>query len=70
MIAETVGASADILAAERMSRTGEQAFDITLDLDLDATKRPARLMERMGEEGSIDDYLRMDENEASSDFYV
>ena len=30
----------------------------------------ARLMERMGEEGSIDDYLRMDENEASSDFYV
>ena len=71
MIAETVGASADILAAERMSRWIEQAFDITLDLDLDTTKETAaRLMERMGEEGSIDDYLRMDENEASSDFYV
>ena len=71
VIAETVGASADILAAERMSRWIEQAFDITLDLDLDTTKETAaRLMERIGEEGSIDDYLRMDENEASSDFYV
>ena len=71
VIAETIGASSDILAAERMSRWIEQAFDVTLDLDLDTTKETAaRLMERIGEEGSIDDYLRMDENEASSDFYV
>ena len=71
VIAETIGASSDILAAERMSRWIEQAFDVTLDLDLDTTKETAaRLMERMGEEGSIDDYLRMDENEASSEFYV
>ena len=71
VIAETMGASSDILAAERMSRWIEQAFDLTLDLDLDTTKETAaRLMERMGEEGSIDDYLRMDEKEASSDFYV
>ncbi|MEC7458389.1 MAG: hypothetical protein VX959_02090, partial [Candidatus Thermoplasmatota archaeon] len=71
VIAETIGASSDILAAERMSRWIEQAFDVTLDLDLDTTKEiAARLMERIGEEGSIDDYLRMDENESSSDFYV
>ena len=71
VIAETIGASSDILAAERMSRWIEQAFDVTLDLDLDTTKETAaRLMERMGEEGSIDDYLRLDENEASADFYV
>jgi len=71
VIAETIGASSDILAAERMSRWIEQAFDVTLGLDLDTTKETAaRLMERMGEEGSIDDYLRMDEKEASSDFYV
>ena len=44
---------------------------MTLDLDLDTTKETAaRLMEKMGEESSIDDYLKMDENEASSDFYV
>ena len=54
-----------------MSRWIEQAFDVTLDLDLDTTKEiAARLMERIGEEGSIDDYLSMDENEASSDLYV
>ena len=71
VVAETIGASSDILAAERMSRWIEQAFDVTLDLDLDTTKEiAARLMERIGEEGSIDDYLSMDENEASSDFYV
>ena len=50
VIAETVGTSLDILAAERMSRWIEQAFDVTLDLDLDTTKETAaRLMERMGE---------------------
>ena len=71
VIAETVGTSSDILAAERMSRWIEQAFDVTLDLDLDTTKETAaRLMERMGEGSSIEEYLGMDENEASSDFYV
>ena len=71
VVAETIGTSSDILAAERMSRWIEQAFDVTMDLDLDTTKETAaRLMERMGEEGSIEDYLSMGDNEASSDFYV
>ena len=71
MIAETIGASSDILAAERMARWLEQAFDVTLDLDLDTTKETAaKLMERMGEESSLEDYLSMSDNEASSDFYV
>ena len=71
VVAETIGTSSDILAAERMSKWIEQAFDVTLDLDLDTTKETAaRLMERMGEEGSIEDYLSMGDNEASSDFYV
>tara|TARA_B100000945_G_scaffold64838_1_gene48457 strand:+ start:1166 stop:1930 length:765 start_codon:yes stop_codon:yes gene_type:complete len=71
VIAETIGASSDVLAAERMARWIEQAFEVTLDLDLDTTKETAaRLMERMGEEGPIEDYLSMGENEASSDFYV
>ena len=71
MVAETIGASSDILAAERMSRWIEQAFDVPLDLELDTTKETAaRLMERMGEECSIEDYLSMGDNEASSDFYV
>ena len=71
VIAETIGASSDILAAERMARWLEQAFDVTLDLDLDTTKETAaKLMERMGEESSLEDYLSMGDNEASSDFYV
>ena len=71
VIAETIGASSDILAAERMARWLEQAFDVTLDLDLDTTKETAaKLMERMGEESSLEDYLSMSDNEASSDFYV
>ncbi|MEC7708231.1 MAG: PAC2 family protein [Candidatus Thermoplasmatota archaeon] len=71
VIAETVGASSDVLAADRMAGWIEQAFEVPLDLDLDTTKETAaKLMEKIGSDGPIEDYLAMDETEASSDFYV
>ena len=71
VIAETVGASSDVLAADRMAKWIEQAFEVPLDLDLDTTKETAaRLMEKIGGDGAIEDYLAMEEPEASTDFYV
>lgn len=71
VIAETMGASSDILAADRMAKWIEQAFEVPLDLDLDTTKvTAAKLMERIGGDTSIEDYIRIDAAEASSDFYV
>ena len=71
VIAKTVGASSDVLAADRMAKWIEQAFEVPLDLDLDTTKETAaKLMEKIGGDGSIEDYLAMEETEASSDFYV
>jgi predicted ATP-grasp superfamily ATP-dependent carboligase len=71
VIAETMGASSDVLAADRMAKWIEQAFEVPLDLDLDTTKETAaRLMERIGTDGSIEDYREMEEPEASADFYV
>ena len=71
IVAETIGASSDVLAADRMAKWVEQAFEIPLDLDLDTTKETAaRLMEEIGVSGSIDDHLGVEEQEVSSDFYV
>ena len=71
VIAETMGASSDVLAADRMAKWIEEAFEVSLDLDLDTTKETAaRLMERIGADGSIEDYREMEEPEVSSDFYV
>ena len=71
VIAETVGASSDVLAADRMAKWIEQAFEVPLDLDLDTTRETAsKLMEQIGGDGPIEDYLAMGETEASSDFYV
>jgi len=59
------------LAADRMSKWIEEAFDVSLGLDLDTTKETAaRLMEKIGSGISIEEYLELDESEASSDFYV
>jgi len=70
VIAETMGASTDILAADRMAKWIEQAFEVNFDLDLDTTRETAaRLIESIGAEETIEDYLGMDEAEAS-DFYV
>jgi predicted ATP-grasp superfamily ATP-dependent carboligase len=72
VIAETVGASSDVLAADRMAKWIEQAFEVPLDLDLDTTKETAaKLIEKIGgSDDPLEDYLSMDEPEASSDFYV
>jgi len=71
LIAETVGASADILAANRMSTWIEAALNIPLDLDLDTTEETAKkIMETIKTSKSIDDLLTSEENEVSSDFYV
>ena len=71
IVAETMGASSDVLAADRMTKWIEQAFEVPLDLDLDTTKETAaRLMDEIGVDGSLEDYLGMEEQEASSDFYV
>jgi len=71
VVAETMGASSDVLAADRMSKWIEQAFEVPLDLDLDTTKETAaRLMDEIGVEGSLEDYLGIEEQEASADFYV
>ena len=71
IVAETIGASSDVLAADRMAKWVEQAFEIPLDLDLDTTKETAaRLMEEIGGSGSKDDHLGVEEQEVSSDFYV
>jgi len=71
IVAETMGASSDVLAADRMAKWVEQAFDVTLDLDLDTTKQTAaRLMETISVDGSIEDFLGVEEQETASDFYV
>ena len=71
VVADTIGASSDVLAADRMAKWIEQAFDVSLDLDLDTTKETAaKLMEEIGIEGAIDEYLGMEDKEVSSDFYV
>ena len=71
VVADTIGASSDVLAADRMAKWIEQAFDVSLDLDLDTTKETAaKLMEEIGIEGAIDEHLGMEDEEVSSDFYV
>ncbi len=71
VVAETMGASSDVLAADRMAKWVEQAFEVSLDLDLDTTQETAaRLMETIGVESTIEEYLGSGEQEASADFYV
>ena len=71
IVADTVGTSADVLAADRLAKWIEEAFGIPLDLDLDTTERTAvHLLEAIDPTGSIEDYLRGDEPEVSADFYV
>jgi predicted ATP-grasp superfamily ATP-dependent carboligase len=71
IVADTVGTSADVLAADRLAKWIEEAFGIPLDLDLDTTERTAvHLLEAIDPTGTIEDYLRGDEPEVSTDFYV
>ena len=71
VIAETIGASSDVLAADRMAKWIENAFEVPLDLDLDTTKETAkRLVEGMIGENSLEDFLRPEEQDSTADFYV
>ena len=71
IIAETMGASCDVMAANRMANWIEHAFEIPLDLDLDTTEETAaRLMEAIDPMGTIEDLIGSEESEVSTDFYV
>ena len=70
VVADTVGTSADFLAAERLSKWIENSLNIPLNLDLDTTEITAKkLLQSMNPEFIISDYLG-DDNEVAGDFYV
>ncbi|DAC34948.1 MAG: PAC2 family protein [Candidatus Thalassarchaeaceae archaeon] len=69
LVAETIGASADVRAADRLANWIEQAFEIPLQLDLDTTEQTARkLLESVEVSGTIEDHLGLATE--SDDFYV
>ena len=71
LVAETIGASTDVLAADRLASWIGAGLDIPLDLDLDSTEETARkLMETMEVGSTIEETLGASESEGSSDFYV
>ncbi len=70
VVADTIGTSADFLAAERLSKWIEDSFSIPLNLDLDTTEKTAKkLLQSMNPEFIISDYFG-DDNEVAGDFYV
>ena len=69
LVADTVGASADVRAADRLARWIEEALDLPLDLDLDTTEETARkLLASIDVSGSVEDHLEM--SAEADDFYV
>jgi proteasome assembly chaperone (PAC2) family protein len=71
LVAETIGASTDVLAADRLASWIEAGLDLPLDLDLDSTEETARkLVETMEVGSTIEETLSASESEGSSDFYV
>ena len=51
LVAETMGASADVVAADRLSNWIEAAFELPLDLSLDSTEKiAARILGEMNAE--------------------
>ena len=48
LVAETIGASADVLAADRLASWIEEGFELPLNLDLDTTEKTAKKL--------LDDY--------------
>ena len=70
LVAETMGASADVVAADRLAGWIEAAFDLPLDLSLDSTeKTAARILDEMNVGGDLEETLAMTEGE-TGDFYV
>ena len=71
IIADTIGTSSDVMAADRMVDWIESNFGFNLGLGLDSTKETAKLlMESIDPSGSIDELLKGGEGEVSADFYV
>ena len=70
LVAETMGASADVVAADRLAAWIEAAFDLPLELSLDSTeKTAARILGEMNAGGDLEETLAMTDVE-SGDFYV
>ncbi|MDC0040220.1 PAC2 family protein [Candidatus Poseidoniales archaeon] len=69
LVAETVGASADVRAADRLAKWMEQALGLPLEIDLDTTEETARkLLASIEVSGSIEEHLGMPGE--ADDFYV
>ncbi len=70
-VADTVGASADVLAADRLSSWIEEGLDLKLDLDLDSTEETARkLLETYEISGTMEEAMGVEENDSHGDFYA
>ena len=70
LVAETMGASADVVAADRLAAWIEAAFDLPLELSLDSTeKTAARILGEMNAGGDLEETLAMTDVE-SGDCYV
>ena len=71
LVAETIGASADVLAADRLASWIEEGLELPLNLDLDTTERTAeKLLATMEVSGSINDILENGESQNDSNFYA
>ena len=69
LVADTVGASADVIAADRLARWIEEALNLPLGIDLDTTEETARkLLASIEVSGSIEEHLGMPAE--ADDFYV
>ena len=70
LVAETLGASTDVLAADRLASWIEAGLGLPLGLDLDSTEETARNLMATVEIGSSLEDTLTEESEGSSDFYV
>ena len=71
LIAETIGASADVLAADRLASWIEEGLELPVNLDLDTTERTAeKLLATMEVSDSINDILENGESQNDSNFYA
>ena len=71
LIAETIGASADVLAADRLASWIEEGLELPVNLDLDTTERTAeKLLATMEVSDSINDILQNGESQNDSNFYA
>ena len=69
LVADTVGASADVIAADRLARWIEEALGLPLGINLDTTEETARkLLASIEVSGSIEEHLGMPAE--ADDFYV